>query len=307
MKKVFISCPPMLAEQEQIHELAEQFNLEAICADVVQTLTEQELSEVLPTCDGWIAGDDPGTRRVLTAGRSGSLSAVIKWGVGVDNIDQVAAADLGLGFANTPGMFNHEVADLAYGYLINLVRHIRSIDQSVRSGGWIKPQGTSLHGKTAGVVGLGNIGQEIIRRLNVSGVSVIGYDPYAKPHENYEIAEWPARLEECDFLLLCCALTEDNRHLINEQALSAAKEGLYLVNVSRGPLVDQAALLAALQSGRIAGAALDVFEQEPPATDDPLLRFDNCVFGSHNASNTREAVRATNARAMELLHGLLQD
>ncbi len=301
MTSVFISCPPMLKEQAQIQELAKAHGLDVTCAEVVQTLSEDALCNLLPEFDAWIAGDDPGTERVLRTAHAGRLRTLVKWGVGVDNIDRSAAEALGIAFAHTPGMFNHEVADLAYGYLINLVRHIRQIDQGVRAGQWPKPQGTSLFGKTAGVVGVGNIGREVARRLRVSGVRVIGYDPYAEPHEAYELASWPQRLEECDFLLLCCALTPDNRHLINEQTLRSSKPGVYLVNVSRGPLIDEQALVTALRDGRVAGAALDVFEQEPPAIDHPLLAFEQCIVGSHNASNTREAVRATNARAMQLV------
>ncbi len=305
MNKVFISCPPMLAEQTQIRELAAELGLEATCAEVVQTLSEDTLKAALPQFDAWIAGDDPGTRAVLEAGAAGRLKAVVKWGVGVDNIDRAAAADLNLRFANTPGMFNHEVADLAYGYLINLVRQVSHIDREVRRGGWPKPQGRSLHGKTAGVVGLGNIGREIVRRLRTSGVEVIGYDPFAAPGDDYSLAVWPERLETCDFLLLCCALTDANRHLLNADALAQAKQGLYIVNVSRGPLIDEPALIDALNSGKVAGAALDVFEQEPPDERHPLLAFEQCLYGSHNASNTLEAVRATNARAMQLVAELL--
>ena len=291
----------MLKEIEQIEELAATHDLEATRADVVQTLTEDELIELLPEFDAWIAGDDPATRRVLEAGRAGRLRSLVKWGVGIDNIDQEAAASLGLAFANTPGMFNDEVADLAYGYLINLVRHVNHVDAQVRQGNWPKPQGTSLRGKRAAVVGLGNIGLAIVDRLRVSGVEVTGYDPYAGADDRYVLRSWPDGLAECDFLVLCCALTADNQHLVNADSLALLKPGARIVNVSRGPLVDESALLEALRSGHIGGAALDVFEEEPPAPTNPLLALEQCIFGSHNASNTREAVRATNARAMELV------
>ncbi len=305
MKKVFISCPPMLAEQQQIEQLAREHGLEPTCANVVQTLSEAELSKVLPEHDAWIAGDDPGTRAVLQAGHAGRLRTVVKWGVGVDNIDREAAAELGLAFANTPGMFNHEVADLAYGYLINLVRQVGIIDTGVRNNQWLKPQGISLSGKTAGVVGLGNIGQEIVRRLRTSKMEVIGYDPYAKESEQYTLASWPDQVGQCDVIVLCCALTDDNRHLINATSIAAMKRGVYLVNVSRGPLIDEPALIEAMNSGQIAGAALDVFEEEPPTPSNPLLAFERCIFGSHNASNTIDAVRATNSKAMQLVAELL--
>lgn len=305
MKKILITCPPMLKETRQIEELAEQLGLQATRADVIQTLTEGELLEILPDYDGWIAGDDPATKKVLHRAQGGRLRAIVKWGIGIDNIDLQAIDDLGLRFANTPGMFSDEVADLAYGYLISLVRKITLIDKSVRTGHWIKPQGMSLRGKTAGVVGLGNIGKSIIARLHTSGVSTIGYDPFVEELPSSEIRSWPEGLEICDFLFLACALTESNQHLINEQSISRMKPGAYLINVSRGPLIDEKALIKSLEEGHIAGCALDVFEQEPLDDRSPFALSENTVLGSHNASNTKEAVQATNERAMNLLHEML--
>ncbi|MCR9260197.1 MAG: hypothetical protein NXH95_10775 [Pseudomonadaceae bacterium] len=305
MNKILITCPPMLKEPEQINELAQKFDMQATEAEVIQTLTEQELLELLPEYDGWIAGDDPASRTVIQAARGGKLRAIVKWGIGVDNIDLHAVEEFGLQFANTPGMFSDEVADLAYGYLINLVRKITQIDKSVRAGQWIKPQGMSLRGKTAGVVGLGNIGKSIIARLHTSGVSTIGYDPFVEALEGSEIRNWPEDLGRCDFLFLACALTESNQHLVNSDAISHMKPGAYLINVSRGPLIDERALLRSMQDGHIAGCALDVFENEPLDTASPFALSDQTVLGSHNASNTKEAVQATNERAMSLLHDML--
>ena len=306
-KRVLITCPPMLAEVGQINELATEFGLELETAQVVQTLTEERLIELLPAFDGWIAGDDPGTQRALESGHRGRLRAVVKWGIGIDNIDTTAIKRMGLSFTNTPGMFSNEVADLVMGYLIALTRKFIVIDAAVRKGNWIKPQGMSLRNKTAGVIGLGNIGQAVIARLSTSGVKVIGYDPFVEDLSGVEVKHWPQRIEACDFLILCCALTPTNTHMLNHDVMARTKKGAYIINVSRGGLIDELALVQALQSGQIGAAALDVFQSEPLAVDSQLTSMSQVLLGSHNASNTLEAVRATNRKAVEAISEMLVD
>ncbi len=295
----------MLAEVSQINELATEFSLELETTQVVQTLTEESLIELLPAFDGWIAGDDPGTECALESGYRGRLRAVVKWGIGIDNIDTTAIKRMGLSFTNTPGMFSNEVADLVMGYLIALARKFMVIDAAVRKGDWIKPQGMSLRNKTAGVIGLGNIGQAVIARLSTSGVKVIGYDPFVDELSGVEVKQWPQRVDECDFLILCCALTSANMHMLNHDVIARMKKGAYIINVSRGGLIDEPALVQALQSGHIGAAALDVFQSEPLAVDSQLTSMSQVLLGSHNASNTLEAVRATNRKAVEAISEML--
>jgi len=306
MKRVFISCPPMLAEKQQIADLSAEYEIELVPGDVVQTLTEQELKDILPHYDGWIAGDDPGSHAVLQTGFDGRLRALVKWGIGVDNIDAQAVSALGLKFANTPGMFSNEVADLAVGYLIALSRDILAVDKAVRSGNWIKPQGISLSGKKAGIVGLGNIGQALARRLQAMDMKLRGYDPYVKSLDGVSIDDWPTELGSLDFLFLCCALTDENYHLISSEVLGQLPDHAFVINVSRGPLIDEHALILALQDQRLAGAALDVFEQEPLDPSSALMALPKVILGSHNASNTTEAVRATNVKAVRLMAEFLR-
>jgi D-3-phosphoglycerate dehydrogenase len=275
---------------------------------VVQTLAEAELLELVPRFDGWIIGDDPATAAVFEAGVRGRLRAAVKWGVGVDNVDFAAARRLGLPIANTPGMFGAEVADVALGYVIALARHLVAIDRGVRAGGWPKPRGTSLRGATVALAGLGDIGAHTAVRLLACEMRVIGYDPYADPARvpaGVARAVWPERVEEADFIVLTCALTPETRHMLSGEVLARVRPGVRVVNVARGPLVDERALAAALADGRVAAAALDVFETEPLPAASPLRGMEQCVFGSHNGSNTAEAVRRTSQRAIELLFGML--
>ena len=278
--------------------------IEVVMPEVVQVLTEDELVALVPQFDGWVIGDDPATRRVFTAAKAGRLRAAVKWGVGTDNVDFGACADLGIAIAHTPSAFGREVADVAMSYVTALARETFLIDRGVRQGGWPKPAGISLAGKTVGLVGFGDIGRQIARRLIAAEMKVIVYDPRFQPHrglDRVEPSRWPDRLDEADFLILCCALTAENRHILNTDTLARTKRGVRLVNVARGPLIDETALLAGLETGQVHSAALDVYEVEPLPVGSALRRFERCVFGSHNSSNTVEAVVRTSHQAIDLL------
>ncbi len=277
---------------------------------LVQVLSEVELIARLPDCEGWIIGDDPATRAVLQAGANGRLKAAVKWGIGIDNVDLAATRELGLGFVNTPDMFGDEVADYAMAYVTGLARELFLVDRGVRAGRWPKPAGMSLQGKTVGLIGYGNIGRATARRLAAAGLEILVYDPApaaqrATQEDRHDARVWPEGIEHCDFLVFTCALTAANRHMFDHQVLARCRPGVRLVNVARGPLVDTEALLSGLREGRIHGAALDVFEAEPLALDHPLRGFERVVFGSHNGSNTVEAVRRTSRKAIVELARLL--
>jgi D-3-phosphoglycerate dehydrogenase len=308
--KVLITCPPMLRAIDRFRAEFERRGIEITTPNVTQILSEAELMELVPQFDGWIIGDDPATRRVFTTAKAGRLRAAVKWGVGVDNVDFAACKDLGIPISNTPGMFGREVADIALGYVVALARQTFVIDRGVKAGQWLKPAGTSLSEKTVALVGFGDIGRNTAKRLLACELNVIAYDPYFQPTPGFEAvrsATWPDRLEEADFVVVTCALTPQNRHLVNAANLARMKPGVRIVNVSRGPLVNEADLATALTSGHVHSAALEVTEVEPLPAESPLRGFgDRVLFGSHNASNTVEAVNRTSEKAIELLAGFLQ-
>ncbi len=308
--RILITCPPMLRAIDRFRAEFVRRGLEIHTPNVTQILSEAELLELVPQFDGWIIGDDPATRRVFTAAQAGKLKAAVKWGVGVDNVDFAACKDLGIPISNTPGMFGREVADIALGYVIALARQTFVIDRGVKAGQWLKPAGTSLSDKTVALVGFGDIGRNTAKRLLACELNVIAYDPYFKPAPGLEAvqsAAWPDRVEEADFVVLTCALTRENRHLVNAASLARMKSGVRIINVSRGPLINEADLAAALTSGHVHSAALEVMEVEPLPADSPLRAFgDRVLFGSHNASNTVEAVNRTSEKAIDLLCGFLQ-
>lgn len=301
--KILLTCPPMIGAIDSLRDEFARRGTEVVCPEFQQTLSVPALIALVPQYDGWIIGDDPATAEVFAAGRAGQLRAAVKWGVGTDNVDFAGARAAGFDVANTPGMFSEEVSDVAVGYLLGLARDLFVIDRGVRAGGWPKPSGSSLTGKTVALAGFGNIGRATARKLLAFGLEVIAYDPFFRldPALAVESAVWPERLEEADFVVLTCALTDSSRHMVNAATLGRMKPGVRIVNVGRGPLINEADLLAALESGHVASAALDVFEEEPLPDSSPLRQFDRCIFGSHNSSNTKEAVQRASLKAIELL------
>jgi len=305
---VLITCPPMVSLLPELEERMIARGLKPTAPPVVQVLSERELVELVPQYDGWILGDDPATFRVFEAGRQGRLRGVVKWGVGVDNVDFQAAATFGIPVGHTPGMFGDEVADIAMAYVTGLARQTYRIDRGVRGGDWPKPRGISLAGKIAGLVGFGNVGRSIARRLIAAKMRVIAYDPQAEGTPGLDEVlrrNWPEDVETADFLVLACALTPENVHMIDRGVLSKMKPGVRIVNVARGRLIDEDALVEALASGLVHSAAFDVFETEPLPMRSRLREFERCVFGSHNGSNTIEAVQQASDRAIELLDTFL--
>lgn len=305
--KILVTCPPMLGMKSQFIPKMNSVGIDVFCPDVKQTLSEQELICLVPDFDGWVIGDDPATRGVFEAGKKGRLKAAVKWGVGVDNVDFAACNDLAIPITNTPNMFGGEVADLAVGYLIALARETFVIDREIRLGGWPKNRGISLAGKTAGVIGFGDIGKNVTKRLFAFDMEVICFDPAYGNEKGGDVqfSQWPCKVEECDFLIFTCSLNGENIHMLDAEVFAECKQGLRIVNVARGPLIDQRALIGALDNGVVHSAALDVFEVEPLPKDSRLRDFSRCIFGAHNGSNTKEAVARTNDKALDILLGYL--
>ncbi len=306
--KVLVTCPPMLGMIDSFRPVFAESGVELTAPEVVQTLSVEALKEIVPQHNGWIIGDDPATREVFAAGKTGNLKAAVKWGIGVDNVDFDACKEFNIPITNTPNMFGNEVADIAMGYIIALARETFQIDDGVRMGEWPKPRGISLSGKTVALIGLGDIGQNTAKRMLAADMNVIAYDPIAKPAAELgavEMAVWPERLDEADFIVVTCALTASSHHMLNADIFNKTKDGVRVVNVGRGPVIDEKALVVALQKDKVYSAALDVFEVEPLPLESYLRTHPHCIFGSHNASNTADAVLRTSHIAIGKLFGFL--
>ncbi len=308
--KVLVTCPPMLGQKKHFLPLLEKHGIEVCTPDVVQTLSVEELIDLVPQYDGWIIGDDPATAEVFEAGKAGNLKAAVKWGIGIDNVDFAACERLGIPIINTPNMFGREVAEIAMGYVIGLARETFTIDREVRKGNWIKISGMSLADKKVGLIGYGDIGRNTARRLLASDMSVTAFDPFydqtQNPYPEVKFSSWPEGISDFDFLVFTCALSESNFHMLSAKELDQCKDGVRIINVARGPLIDETALVSSLTSGKVYSAALDVFEHEPLDPTSSLAAMQRCIFGSHNASNTIDAVMATNVRAIDELLSFLK-
>ncbi len=306
MKRVLVSNLIMTRDIDRFRPELEAAGVEAVKADVRQFLTEAELLPIIADFDGVLAGDDQFTERVLRAGLP-RLKVISKWGVGLDSIDLEAAKRLGVQVFNSPGAFGDAVAELAIAYMVMLDRKACVIDREVRAGKWPKYEGQGLLGKTLGVIGHGSIGRGITARAAAFGMRVLACDPCPGACEcsGVESCCFDDVVTGADYVVLACNLTAENRHCMDMAQFKRMRPGARLLNVSRGPLVNEADLIEALRQGIVAGAALDVFETEPVSPDNPLTGMDNVVLGSHNANNVSSANDYVNRNTIaNLLRGL---
>ncbi len=241
---------------------------------------------------------------------AGRLKVVGRAGVGVDNIDLQAARSHAVTVVNAPLSTTIAVAELTFGLLLSLCRDLPRADAAMKRGEWLKKdlEGVELHGKTLGIVGVGRIGAEVARRAAIFGMNVLGYDPLLPREEIRQRGAQPVTLEELyahsDFISLHLPLTAETRSMIDEQAFGRMKRGVRLVCAARGGIIDEAALLSALESGRVAGAALDVFAVEPPGASE-LVKHPLVVASPHIGAQTKEAqTRAAQDIANEVLAAL---
>lgn len=308
--RILISAPYFLPVVEHYRSQLEAEGMELIIADARERLSEQELLPLVPSIHGAICGDDEFTERVLHA--APHLKVISKWGTGIDSIDTNAAARLGIRVFNTPNAFTDCVADSTLGYILNFARQLFRMDGDVRSGKWSKPDAVTLRECTLGVIGVGNIGTAVVRRAVAFGMTVFGYDPVTVPESfraetGLKLVSMHELLASSDFVTLHCDLNPTSYHLIDDPHLDLMRPTAYVINTSRGPVVNEQALIEALDRGKIAGAALDVFESEPLRSDSPLRRMNNCLLAPHNANSGIAAKKRVHESTIHnLLTGLKQ-
>lgn len=257
-------------------------------------LSPQELIAIIPAYDALIVRSSTKvTADVIAA--SQKLKVIGRAGVGLDNIDVAAATKRGIVVMNAPGGNTITTAEHTVAMIMAVSRRIPQATASMKAHKWEKKKfmGVEVSHKTLGVIGLGRIGIAVCRRMKEFGMQIIAYDPFislevAQKHE-IEIVELPQLLSCADYITIHTPLTEETRHLIDEAALSQVKPGVYIINCARGGIIDEKALHKALVDGHVAGAALDVFEQEPPSMDNPLLHMEQVVCTPHLGASTAEA------------------
>ena len=235
-----------------------------------------------------------------TVGRADCrVKLIARHGVGFDSVDVAALTRAGIVLTNTPIAIRRPVATMAMTFVLALAQRLFAKDKLTRTGGWNRRNdfmGRGLTGRTIGLVGFGGIGRETVVLARAFDLKVIAADPFADAGEvattGAQLVSLDELLERADFVVVTCLLNDSTRHLINTQRLTQMQKSAYLINVARGPIVDETALIAALRSGTIAGAALDVFEQEPVAPDNPLLAMDNVIVTPHSLCWTDECFDA---------------
>jgi D-3-phosphoglycerate dehydrogenase len=283
----------MIPFVERFRPTLEQYGINLIVAEVRERLDEEHILKYAGQFDGAICGDDQFTARAIAA-CAPRLKVISKWGTGIDSIDQDAAAQFGVKIGRTLNAFTLPVADTVMGYILAFARRHPAMDREMKSGKWEKIPGKALHETTLGIVGVGNIGKAVTRRARVFGMTVLGTDIVEIDHvfiaeTGIHMTDLRTLFSQVDFISMNCDLNPSSYHLVNADSLSFVKPDAMIINTARGPIVDEPALIAALQSGKIAGAALDVFEREPLPPDSPLLKMNNVMLAPHNANSSPAA------------------
>lgn len=288
-----MTAPYMIPFLDRFRPVLAEYGIDLIVPNVEERMEEDDLLKYAGQFDGTICGDDRYTSRVIEA-CAPRLKVISKWGTGVDSIDSEACSRFGVKLGRTPNAFTTPVADTVLGYILAFARRGPWMDAAMKHGEWEKIPGRALSECTLGIVGVGNIGKAVTRRARAFGMRVLGTDIIDVDHvfvgeSGIEMTTLETLLSNSDFVSINCDLNPTSYHLINADTLGKMKPTGILINTARGPIVEEKALVAALSSGQIGGAALDVFEFEPLPQDSPLLKMDNVMLAPHNSNSSPAA------------------
>ena len=284
----------MLPFVERFRPVFDHYSIELIIPETVaERLEEADILKYAGQFDGALCGDDRYTPRALEA-CAPRLKVISKWGTGVDSIHAETCSRIGIKLGRTPNAFTLPVADSVMGYILAFARRQPWLDKAMKAGVWDKLPGKALHEQTLGIIGVGTIGKTLARRARAFGMKIFGTDIVEIDHvfiaeTGIQMTDLATLIVNSDYISIHCDLNPTSYHLINAETISFADNDTILINTARGPIVDEPALIAALQSGNLAGAALDVFEFEPLPHDSPLLKMDNVMLAPHNANSSPAA------------------
>ncbi|MGC4018156.1 MAG: phosphoglycerate dehydrogenase [Muricomes sp.] len=271
-------------------KVLQEFSNDLVFNESGRPLTEDELIPLLKDCDGYIAGLDYVTEKVINS--CSNLKVISRYGAGYDRVDIAAAKAKGIPVTNTPGVNAEAVGELAFSLILSLARRITYLNQATRNGEWVRSTGMELKGKTIGIMGLGAIGKVVARCARGFEMNVMAYDPYINEayclENNIRACTFDEVIEEADVISLHLPLTDTTRHLINNDTIARMKPSAILINTSRGGIIDEDAAYHALKESRLGGLGLDAFEIEPP-TSSKLFELDNVVVTPHTGAHTKEA------------------
>jgi D-3-phosphoglycerate dehydrogenase len=302
--KVLVSAPYLQPVLDKFRSTFSTHGIDLIVPPVRERLTEEELVLLVGDVDGAICGDDAFTEKVLAA--APHLKVIAKWGTGIDSIDVGACRRRGITIHSTPGAFSEPVADTVMGYVLAFARRQPEMNREMHAGRWNKLAGVALHEATLGVIGVGNCGKAVVQRAFAFGMRVLGNDLVPMPTgflaaTGIEMMSKNDLLQGADFVSVNCDLNPTSFHLVDEESFHLMKPGAVIINTARGPIVDEQALVSALRTGRIAGAALDVFEVEPLPPDSPLRGMDNVLLAPHNANSSPSTWESVHERTVRNL------
>jgi D-3-phosphoglycerate dehydrogenase len=308
--KVLVSAPYMLTCIDRFLPWFDEHGIEPIVPQVEERLEERELLDLVGDIDGVVCGDDRFTAAVLEA--APKLRVISKWGTGIDSIDSEAAALLGIRICRTPGAFTEPVADSVLGYVLSFARGIPWATQDLRDGQWFKRPGFALNERVLGVVGVGDIGRAVAERAKSFGMQVLGndvkgVDPQWCASVPVDVVTLPDLLRRSDFVSLNCDLNPMSHHLMGEEQFSLMKPTAVVINTARGPIIEETALVRALEEERIGGAALDVFEDEPLSEESPLRGMENVLLAAHNANSSPAAWEKVHENTLKNLYACLTE
>jgi len=264
-------------------------------------VTPEELPNILPAYDGMVVRSRTKVRQPLIDACP-NLKVIVRGGVGLDTIDVEYARSKGITVMNTPKASSASVAELAIGYMFALARSIYKATAGMKAEKWEKKnfEGDELGGKTLGLIGIGNIGKEVAKRAAALGMRVIAYDPYVQEAAGDELVSLDELLAQADYISLHLPKTKESAGMIGQAQFEKMKTGVRIINCARGGIIDEVALYEALTNGKVAGAALDVYAEEPP-TDWKLLKLDNVIGSPHIGAATHEAQGRVGAEVAEKL------
>jgi D-3-phosphoglycerate dehydrogenase / 2-oxoglutarate reductase len=308
--KVLISAPYMQPVIERFRGELEAKGIELFIPTVNERFEEADLLNFIGDIDGVICGDDRFTRRVLDA--APKLRVISKWGTGIDSIDRESCKELGIAVCNTPNAFSEPVADSVLGYMLCYARNLPFMDKHMKNGVWHKIPGKTLRECTLGIIGVGDVGKAVARRAAAFGMRILGNDireisPEFLAQTGVIMVSKEQLLAESDFVSVNCDLNPTSYHLMDDAAFALMKPTGVMINAARGPIVDEQALIRALQAKTIAGAALDVFEHEPLPADSPLLKMDNVMLAPHNSNSSPEAWERVHRNTINNLVRVLEE
>lgn len=303
--RVLLTAPYLIPSYAQYESYFTDAGLEIIIPDVRERLGADELMNFAGEIDGIISGDDRYSSFVLEA-MVPRLKVISKWGTGIDSIDLEAAKRLGVQVFNTPDAFTDAVADSVMSYVLAFARRTPWMDKAMKEERWEKIPGFALHECTLGIIGVGRIGMAVSRRAKPFGMRLLGNDIVQIDKEflnetGVRMTDMDELLQRSDFVSLNCDLNPTSCHLLDRNALEKMKATAVLINTARGSVILEKDLIDVLQEGRIAGAALDVFEDEPLSADNPLLNMENVLLAPHNANSSPAAWRRVH---MNTIHNL---